>query len=54
MPVEMVALAATHLDGDAVGDGGSPDVGPLLQLNDNGRVPGCWVLPGDQDVEALR
>jgi hypothetical protein len=52
--VEVIPLAAGHLDRHAVGDVRAADVRPLLELDDDRRVAGGWVLAGDQDVQALR
>ena len=52
--VEVVDLAAAHVDRHAVGDVRAPDGRPLLELDDDGGVAGGRVLAGDQDVEALR
>ena len=51
--VEVVARAAAVVDGDAVGDVRPADLGPLLELDDDGGVAGGRVRAGDQDVEAL-
>ncbi len=53
--VEHVARLAAVVDRHAVGDVGAADLGPLLELDDDGRVAlRVWVRAGDQDVEALR
>jgi hypothetical protein len=52
--VQVVARPSAEFDGDAVGDVRAADFGPLLELDDDGRVACRRVRAGDQDVEALR
>jgi len=51
--VEGVARLAAVIDRHAVGDVGAADLGPLLKLDDHGRVAGHWIGAGHQHVEAL-